>query len=101
MSDWYLYLIRCNDGSFYTGITIDVVRRLAEHQGEGNTGAKYVRGRRPLTLVLQKKVGSKGLAMKVERRVKKLSKAQKENLIVSNKHVEEIIRAERSKLNRY
>ncbi|HJX69863.1 MAG TPA: GIY-YIG nuclease family protein [Dehalococcoidia bacterium] len=100
MSEWYLYLIRCNDGSFYTGITIDVVRRLAEHQGEGNTGAKYVRGRRPLTLVLQKKLGSKGLAMRVERRVKKLSKPKKEKLIVSNEHIEEIIKQERSKLNK-
>jgi putative endonuclease len=92
MSDWHLYLIRCRDGSFYTGIATDVVRRLAEHQGEGNTGAKYVRGRRPLTLVLQKKLGSKGLALRVERRVKKLSKAQKEKLIGANEYIEEIIR---------
>lgn len=100
MSDWYLYLIRCNDGSFYTGIAIDIVRRLSEHRGEGKTGAKYVRGRRPLTLVLQRKLGSRGLALRVERRVKKLSKAQKEKLIGSNEYIEEIIKQERSKLNK-
>jgi putative endonuclease len=92
MSDWYLYLIRCGDGSFYTGIATDVGRRLAEHQREGNTGAKYVRGRRPLTLVLQKRLGSRGLALRVERRVKKLSRAQKEKLIGANEYIEEIIR---------
>ena len=92
MSDWYLYLIRCRDGTFYTGITTDVVRRLAEHQGEGNTGAKYVQSRRPLTLVMQKKLGSQGLALRVERRVKKLSKAQKEKLIGANEYIEDIIR---------
>ena len=92
MSDWYLYLIRCRDGTFYTGITADVVRRLAEHQGEGNTGAKYVQSRRPLTLVMQKKLGSQGLALRVERRVKKLSKAQKEKLIGANEYIEDIIR---------
>jgi len=92
MSDWYLYLIRCRDGTFYTGITTDVVRRLAEHQGEGNNGAKYVQSRRPLTLVMQKKLGSQGLALRVERKVKKLSKAHKEKLIVANEYIEEIIR---------
>jgi len=92
MSDWYLYLIRCRDGTFYTGITTDVVRRLAEHQGAGNIGAKYVQSRRPLILVMQKKLGSQGLALKVERRVKKLSKAQKEKLIGANEYIEEIIR---------
>jgi putative endonuclease len=83
MSDWYLYLVRCRDGSLYTGISTDVSRRFAEHQGGGSAGSKYLKGRGPLTLVFIKKLGSKNLALKVEREVKKLSKAKKEKLIGS------------------
>jgi len=92
MSDWYLYLIRCRDGSLYTGITTDVTRRFAEHQGNGDMGAKYLRGRGPLQLVFQKKLGSRNLALAVESRVKKLSKAGKEALIRDNIFIEEITR---------
>ena len=74
MFDWYLYLVRCRDGSLYTGITTDVARRFAEHQGNGDVGAKYLRGRGPLVLVFQKKLGSRSLALGVESKVKKLSK---------------------------
>ncbi len=81
MLDWHLYLIRCHDGSLYTGITTNVARRLAEHQGNGDTGAKYLRGRGPLVLVFQRKLGSRSLALGVESKVKKLSKARKEELI--------------------
>ncbi len=90
MSDWHLYLIRCRDGSLYTGIATDVARRFAEHQGKGDTGAKYLRGRGPLTLVFQKKLGSRSLALKVENKVKKLPKAGKEKLIEGNAHIEAI-----------
>jgi putative endonuclease len=81
MSDWYLYLIRCRDNTLYTGISTDVDRRLAQHQSEGNAGSRYLKGRGPLSLVFQKKLGSRSLALKVERRVKKMSKARKEKLI--------------------
>src|SRR4030043_104671 len=80
MLDWHLYLIRCHDGSLYTGITTNVARRFAEHQGNGDTGAKYLRGREPLVLVFQKKLGSRSLALGVESKVKKLSKARKEEM---------------------
>ncbi len=92
MLDWHLYLIRCRDGSLYTGITTDVARRLAAHRGNGDTGAKYLRGRGPLVLVFQKKLGSRSLAMGVESRVKKLSKASKEELIRADSPVDEIIK---------
>ena len=92
MSDWYLYLLRCHDGSFYTGISTDVARRFAQHQGEGSAGSKYLIGRGPLTLVFKKKLGSNSLALKVERRVKKLSKARKEDLIRDNTRIDEIIK---------
>ncbi len=91
MSGWYLYVVRCHDGSLYTGISTDVGRRFAQHQGKGDTGSKYLKGKGPLTLVFKKKVGSKGLALQVERRVKKLSKARKERLIEVPGHVEDIV----------
>jgi len=92
MLDWHLYLVRSRDGSLYTGITTDVARRFAEHQGNGDTGAKYLRGRGPLVLVFQKKLGSRSLALAVESKVKKLSKAKKEELIRDNTHIDEIIK---------
>ena len=92
MSDWYLYLLRCSDGSLYTGITTNVARRFAEHRENRCIGAKYLRGRRPLTLVFQKKLGSRSLALAVESKVKRLSKKRKEDLIRTNEHIEVIIK---------
>ncbi len=86
-----MYLIRCRDGTLYTGITTDVARRFAEHQGKGDMGAKYLRGRGPLALVFQKEVGSRSLALGVETRVKKLSKGKKEELIRAEASIYEII----------
>ncbi len=92
MLDWHLYLIRCYKGSLYTGITTNVARRFVEHQGNNGVGAKYLRGRGPLLLVFQKKLGSRSLALGVESKVKKLSKARKEELIRTKKHIEVIIK---------
>ena len=92
MLDWHLYLVRCHDGSLYTGITTNVARRFAEHQGSNGAGAKYLRGRGPLVLVFQKKLGSRSLALGVESKVKKLSKARKEELMRNKKHIEVIIK---------
>ena len=91
MPDWYLYLIRCRDSTLYTGISTDVDRRLAQHQGEGNAGSRYLKGRGPLSLVFQEKLGSKSLALKVERRVKRMSKARKEKLIKVSGHAVQIV----------
>ena len=79
MDDWYVYIVRCRNGSLYTGIATDVERRLAEHQA--NKGAKYLQGRGPLKLVLKKRIGNKGRALKVERKVKGLTRQEKEALI--------------------
>lgn len=95
---WHLYLVRCRDGSLYTGITTDVARRFAEHQENNGTGAKYLRGRMPLALVFQKKLGSRSLALGVEIKVKKLSKARKEELIRTNTLIDEIIKQVSSQL---
>ena len=78
MLDWYIYMVRCHDGNLYTGITTDVARRFAEHQENTGAGAKYLLGRGPLLLVFQRKLGSRSLALRVESKVKKLSKARKE-----------------------
>ena len=96
MLDWHLYLVRCHDGSLYPGITTNVARRFAEHQGNGDAGAKCLRGRGPLVLVFQKKLGSRSLALGVESKVKKLSKGRKEELIRDNTHIDEIIKLVRS-----
>ena len=92
MFDWYLYLVRCHNGNLYTGITTNVARRFAEHQENKGAGAKYLRGRGPLKLVFQKKLGSRSLALTAESKVKKLSKARKEELIRTKKYIEAIIK---------
>jgi len=92
MSDWYLYMARCHDGSLYTGISTDVERRFAEHQGNGVSGSKYLRSRGPLTLVFKKRLGTRSLALKAERKVKKLSRERKESLIGVPGYFEGIVR---------
>ena len=77
--DWSVYLVRCRDGALYTGIATDVERRFAEH-ADGR-GAKYLRGRGPLELVLEREVGGRGLAQRVESAIKRLPKEEKELLL--------------------
>ncbi len=79
MNDWYLYLVRCGDGSLYTGVTTDVERRFKTHQED--QGAKYLRGRGPLALVYKEKIGAKRLAFKAEHAVKRWPKSKKEKLV--------------------
>ena len=88
---WSVYLVRCGTGALYTGIAIDVARRLTEHRQAQGKGAKYLRGKGPLRLVFEKNVGAKGLALSVERRIKRLSKARKEALIEQDHLIIEII----------
>ena len=79
---WYLYMLRCADGTLYTGITTDVEKRFQAHsQGRG---AKYTRGRGPLKLVYQECCGSHSDALRREAAVKKLSRAEKEALVMRN-----------------
>lgn len=76
---WYLYILRCRDGSLYTGITTDVPRRFAAHQ-EGK-GAKYTRGRGPLEIVYQESCGTHSQALKRELAVKALPRQEKLALV--------------------
>ena len=81
-NNWYLYMIRSNCGSLYTGITKDIDRRFSEHDSQGNKCARYLRGKAPLELVFSQSVGDKKTAYRLEYYIKKLSKAQKEQLII-------------------
>lgn len=76
---WYVYLLRCRDGTLYTGCTDDVGRRLAAHQS--GRGAKYTRSRLPVVLVYQEPCGDRSAALRRERAVKRLTRAQKLALI--------------------
>ena len=78
---WYVYILRCGDGTLYTGITDDIPRRLAAHRA--GKGAKYTRGRGPLELVYQERVPDKSAALRRETAIKRLRRAEKERLIES------------------
>jgi putative endonuclease len=91
-ANWWIYIVRSADDSLYTGIAIDVERRFKEHQEPDGKGAKYLRGKGPLQLALKMPVGPRGLALKVEMKIKKLKKTEKEKLIDTPERVKEIIR---------
>lgn len=76
---WKLYILRCKDGSLYTGITTDVPARLGAHRA--GKGAKYTRGRAPLELVYCEECGSHSDALKRELQIKALSREEKLRLI--------------------
>ena len=78
-STWKLYILRCGDGSLYTGITTDVDARLAAHRS--GKGAKYTRGRGPLELVYMEVCETKSDALKREIAIKALKRNEKEKLI--------------------
>jgi putative endonuclease len=76
---WYLYMLRCRDGTLYTGIAKDVRLRLQAH--EAGRGARYTRGRGPFELCAQRRCLSKGEALRLEYAIKQLSREVKERLI--------------------
>lgn len=76
---WYLYVLRCGDGTLYTGITTDVQARFAQHQA--GKGAKYTRGRGPLELVYTEECDDHSAALKRELAIKALSREEKERMI--------------------
>ncbi len=81
---WFLYLVRCRNGTLYTGITTDVERRFAEHQEGGVRAARYLRGKGPLELVYTIAAGNRALASTLEYRVKRLTRADKQSLIAGS-----------------
>jgi putative endonuclease len=80
---WCVYVLRCADGSLYTGITTDVARRVAEHNGAGALGARYTRSRRPVALVYVEPADSRAQAARRETAIKRLDRARKLALCVS------------------
>lgn len=72
---WYVYILECSDKTLYTGITNNLEKRISKHN-EGK-GAKYTRGRGPVTLVRSFTCSSKGEALKLEYKIKQLSKEEK------------------------
>jgi len=84
MTRYFLYILKCNDLTLYTGISTDLKRRIDEHN-HSSIGARYTRGRRPVKLVYSKKFNSRSLATKEESRIKKLSRSEKTQLI--SKHL--------------
>ena len=75
---WTVYLVRCGDGSFYTGITTDLVRRVAQHNA--GTGAAYTRSRLPVALVYVESAPDRSRALSREHAIRRLSRREKEEL---------------------
>ena len=80
---WTVYMLRCGDGSLYTGCTDNIVRRLAAHQS--GRGAKYTRSRLPVELVYQETAVDKSAALRREIAIKRLTRAQKLALLEAGK----------------
>ncbi|MFT4547127.1 MAG: putative endonuclease [Pseudoalteromonas tetraodonis] len=80
-SRWSVYIIRCGDGSLYTGIATDVERRFGEHVSQGSKAAKYLRGRLPLEIVYRREIGSRSEASKEELRIKRMGVKGKMSLV--------------------
>ena len=73
--NWWVYMLRCQDGTLYTGATCDIPRRLAAHHA--GRGAKYTRGRTPVVPVYQELCPDRSAALRRERAIKSLSRPQK------------------------
>lgn len=76
---YFVYLLKCEDKTFYTGITRDLERRVFEHNNT-EKGAKYTKGRRPVKLVFSKKCKNRSDAQKEEYRIRSLTRKEKQNL---------------------
>ena len=79
-NNWFVYMLRCADNSLYTGITTDLDRRLDEHNGKKSL-TRYTRVRQPVQLVYKEVSNSRSSASQREAQIKKLSKAQKEEML--------------------
>ena len=83
---YIVYILRCADKTLYTGIAVDIEKRLLEHNGKRRGGAKYTHGRRPVKLVYMEKCTSRSVALVREHAIKKLSRVDK-NVLIKRKHV--------------
>ncbi|HEY1690703.1 MAG TPA: GIY-YIG nuclease family protein [Polyangiaceae bacterium] len=85
MDAWFVYIARCTDGTLYAGIARDVAARVAQH--DAGKGARYTRGRGPLTVLAKRRCPSKGDALRLEAAVKRLSKAEKVRIAASRRRM--------------
>lgn len=83
---WYVYILRCGDGSFYTGSTTDVSRRLREHQS--GRGARYTRSRPPVALVYTEEAPDRAAAQRREAAIKRMTHMEKAALSEKEDHHE-------------
>jgi putative endonuclease len=79
MSGWFVYILRCADGTLYTGVSTNIARRCKQHNDR--TAARYTRSRRPVRVVYQEEQPDQGSAMRREAAIKALSRDQKMELI--------------------
>lgn len=77
---WFVYLVRCSDGSFYAGVTTDLERRVRQHNGEIVGGANYTRARRPVALAWYEECENRSFAQQREYSVRRLSRREKQHL---------------------
>ncbi len=82
--NYTVYILECADGTYYTGITTDISRRIEEHN-HSPKGAKYTRARRPVNLRYHEEHPDKSQALKRERAIKKMKRSAKINLMEQNK----------------
>jgi putative endonuclease len=87
-SNYLVYILECNDKSFYIGKTVDILKRIKAHNGIIAGGAKYTRGRRPVFLVYYEKYKSAGEALAREYELKQLTRVQKVALIANGVRIE-------------
>lgn len=83
MDGWSVYIVRCADGSLYTGIARDVERRVSEHNADDRLGARYTRARRPVTLEYREEREDRADAARRESEIKGYDRARKEQLIAA------------------
>lgn len=81
---YFVYILKCNDGTLYTGVTTDLERRVKEHNSS-KIGAKYTKARRPVKLVYTKEFEDRSKAQVEEARIKKLTREEKINIISKSK----------------
>ncbi len=92
MPDWHVYIVRCDDGSLYTGISTDVARRLREHQRGGPRAARYLRTRAAIDVVFTQLIGDRSAALRAEWAIKRLEKTRKEAFARGELSLSELLR---------
>lgn len=91
-SSWSVYIVRCADDTLYTGVSNDVARRISEHQSQGRKTARYLRGRAPLALVYTQPAGDYAEALRLEYRIKQLSRKAKQLLINGDETIKSLVK---------